>query len=41
LMFEVTLHPPSIEADLKELFAWLRSVASISIVDEDGEVTAW
>ena len=41
IMFEVSAHPPSAEADLKDVFAWLRSQAVITIVDDDGETSRW
>lgn len=38
---ELSAHPPSLERDLKLLFAWLRSRTALSIVDDDGEPTGW
>ncbi len=35
---EISAHPKSIEDDLKNLFAYLRSEIKVRIVDEDGEM---
>lgn len=41
IFMEITAHPPSIEADLSALFAWLRARTDISIVDDDGLPSGW
>lgn len=38
---DISARPHSVEADLKQLFAWLRSQTSIAVVDDDGEPTGW
>jgi hypothetical protein len=40
-LLEISVHPPSIERDLASLFAWFRTTAPVSVVDEDGEPTSW
>lgn len=41
IVMEITAHPPSIEADLSTLFAWLRARTDISVVDDDGLPSGW
>ena len=40
-VIEISAHPKSIEEDLQNLFAYLRSETEIRIFDEDGEVSGW
>jgi len=41
ILLEITAHPPSIEADLSALFAWIRVRTDLSIVDDDGVPSGW
>ncbi len=41
ILIEVSAHPKSVEDDLHNLFAYLRSETEIRIFDEDGEVSGW
>jgi hypothetical protein len=41
ILLEINFHPPSIEQSLKQFLNWLRTQTSISIKDEDGELSNW
>lgn len=40
-MLEISAHPPAIESDLKSILAWLRSLTTLQVLDEDGEPAKW
>jgi hypothetical protein len=41
ILLEISFHPPSIEQSLKQFLNWMRMHTSISIKDEDGELSNW
>ncbi|WP_148041021.1 hypothetical protein [Montanilutibacter psychrotolerans] len=41
ILVEVSAHPATIERELTDFLAWLRSHTSISMEDEDGEPSNW
>ena len=41
LFLEISACPPSVQADLAALLAWIRSRTDIVVEDEDGEPADW
>jgi len=41
VFLEISAHPASIEADLAQLFGWVRSCTGMSVDDEDGAPSGW
>ena len=41
LMLEISARPPSVQADLIALLAWIRSQTAIVVEDEDGGPANW
>ena len=41
VLLEITFHPLSIEQSVEQFLGWLRRQTSISVKDEDGEVSSW
>ena len=41
LLIEISAHPKSVDDDLRNIFAYVRSETELRIVDEDGETSNW